>query len=287
MSESKKITPSVGANSSACRRSPANPAGAQVIPTEVGRGHEGDGSRPVEKESPAPRGGEFLGAVFLGVRVARCGVVRWTSHPSPLASPLLAAHRESVRELRRADVRRITGPIGDLPDPELDRFAASLSYPDGFTIPADDFSAYFPPEEIFHPSCLASLASAPLVLDHPSMGRAVDAPDARIIGRCANPRVCRSARFVLCDLYVSDAEAHHAMTSGELADFSCGLVSRSERGKRRVPGIGSFDEIKRNILIDHVALVDIGACGDTRLPSPDERAFFDDENEDGEDGSDD
>lgn len=118
-------------------------------------------------------------------------------------------------------------------------------------------------EEVFRPETLASFNGKSVVNDHPE----VDDPEEEgwdvnpdnwkelTIGVTLNPRRGEGANSdkVLADLLITDKDAIEAVQSGK-REVSCGYDAQYET---LAPGHGR----QRNILGNHVALVDMARCG--------------------------
>lgn len=122
------------------------------------------------------------------------------------------------------------------------------------------------PEEVFKADSLASLQNAPLTDDHPA--EAVTADNAQ---KYARGYVCEAPR----------ADGEHVRTAVLVTDAA--LIKKAQRGKREMsgayncdldftPGVylpagatsgEAYDAIQRNIVYNHVALVDAGRAGPT------------------------
>lgn len=118
-----------------------------------------------------------------------------------------------------------------------------------------------PPDEVFKSDSLDSLQLVPLTMDHPSGG--VDARNARRhqIGAVGQD-VRRDGMHVRSTLAVNDASSIETMESGK-NELSCGYVCRLEMSSGVTPDGEKYDAIQRDIVYDHVAVVDRGRAGPT------------------------
>lgn len=134
----------------------------------------------------------------------------------------------------------------------------SYRQPDGSTR-----REYRPPAEVFAPSHLDALRSAPLTLDHPPETR-VDASTWRriAIGHVGDD-VAESAdrRFVEGSVVVSDARAISAVDAREREQVSIGYDVDLDLTPGVSPEGEAYDAVQRRIRPNHVALVPRGRAG--------------------------
>jgi len=111
------------------------------------------------------------------------------------------------------------------------------------------------PTAVFHPRSVASYAGKPVTLDHP-FGR-VDPGNWRdlAIGSVHDPRPDPDNGVLLADLLFTDQRGIGAVRSGTRA-VSVGYDAEYEP-------IGANRARQRNIVCNHIALVDEGRCGAT------------------------
>ncbi|HSY25082.1 MAG TPA: DUF2213 domain-containing protein [Polyangiaceae bacterium] len=111
---------------------------------------------------------------------------------------------------------------------------------------------YRPPEEVFSPDSLASLAHATLTDDHP--GKVTPDNWRRMtIGHVAgSPQ--RDGKFVAADLHIQHGDAIEKAEGGELADCSCGYDCMFDPTPGVTPEGEKYDGIQRGIRYNHVAL---------------------------------
>ncbi|HEX5034647.1 MAG TPA: DUF2213 domain-containing protein [bacterium] len=126
------------------------------------------------------------------------------------------------------------------------------------------------PDEVFKSDSLSTLAEIPLTNDHPpEMVRADNAKNYSV--GFTSEKVERDDEFVKAGLTVTDAEAIKAMQEGKKVELSCGYSCDIEDA----PGIYQgqhYDAVQRNIVYNHVALVEKGRAGSevrVRLDSED------------------
>jgi uncharacterized protein len=122
-----------------------------------------------------------------------------------------------------------------------------------------------PPEEVFKPESLASLAHATLTDDHPAR---VDATNWRnvAIGQVAGTPV-QDGKFVSGELHINHAPAIKKADNGDLTELSCGYTCRLDPTPGTFDGI-PYDAVQRDIRYNHVAAGPVGwgrAGGEVRM----------------------
>jgi hypothetical protein len=109
-------------------------------------------------------------------------------------------------------------------------------------------------EEVFHPDSLASLAGAPLTVNHPS-GGAVTPKNWRALAKGhVGDDVRQDGKFVSATVRVQDDATAAMIERGDLKEMSCGYTADVEF----TPGTWNgedYDAVQRNIRYNHVALL--------------------------------
>ncbi|VXB24733.1 putative bacteriophage protein [Burkholderia sp. 8Y] len=112
------------------------------------------------------------------------------------------------------------------------------------------------PEEVFRDETLASCIGKPVTLDHPT--DFVDPSNFGALSRGTMFNVRRGAGIaddlIIADLLVTEAEAIRAVQEDGIEEVSLGYEADYEQVS---PGRG----VQRNIVVNHVALVERGRCG--------------------------
>uniref|UniRef100_C6BBT1 Putative bacteriophage protein n=1 Tax=Ralstonia pickettii (strain 12D) TaxID=428406 RepID=C6BBT1_RALP1 len=112
------------------------------------------------------------------------------------------------------------------------------------------------PEEVFRDETLASCVGKPVTLDHPD--DFVGPTNFAALGKGAMLNVRRGSGIeddlMIADLLVTDAEAIKAIQDDGIEEVSLGYEADYEQVS---PGRG----VQRNIVVNHVALVERGRCG--------------------------
>ncbi|MFY3647732.1 DUF2213 domain-containing protein [Achromobacter xylosoxidans] len=111
------------------------------------------------------------------------------------------------------------------------------------------------PEEVFRPETIASFEGKPVTLDHPSDFVTPETWRQLAVGTVQNVRQGQGIEndYLFADLLVTDAQAIEDIRAG-LREVSCGYEADYEQVE---PGRGE----QRNIIGNHVALVERGRCG--------------------------
>ena len=118
---------------------------------------------------------------------------------------------------------------------------------------------YRPPEEAFSPETLASMAALPLTNGHPPEGRVTADNVARAqVGMVANPKregdKLRAMIVITAPDAIADVQAgRRQLSMGYSVDVdpTPGVTPRGER----------YDAVQRNVIANHVAIVDRGRAG--------------------------
>ncbi len=129
------------------------------------------------------------------------------------------------------------------------------------------------PEEVFRDETLASCVGKPVTLDHPT--DFVDPSNFGALSRGTMFNVRRGSGIeddlIIADLLVTEAEAIKAVQEDGIEEVSLGYEADYEQVS---PGRG----VQRNIVVNHVALVERGRCGPRCAigdKEPDEMKTFD------------
>ncbi len=136
-----------------------------------------------------------------------------------------------------------------------------------------------PASEVFHADSLASLADAPVTLDHPEdeNGRRirVNPENFREFSRghlSGPPRVDENK--VAGEIIVNDAEAVAAIAAATHRHVSAGYDTKLDLTPGTDPEFGPYDGVQRHIRYNHIAIVTRGRAGgdvSLRLDSEDEQ----------------
>lgn len=110
-------------------------------------------------------------------------------------------------------------------------------------------------DEVFRPETIASMAGKPITNDHPPEDVSPSNWRQLSLGVAMNPRrgVGIEDDFTIADLLVQDAEAIRMIEEGKV-ELSCGYDANYDL---LGPGLGR----QRDIIYNHLALVDKGRCG--------------------------
>lgn len=114
------------------------------------------------------------------------------------------------------------------------------------------------PEEVFSVASLASLALAPLTLDHPPALLTSETARGASVGAVGTPE--RAGDKVRADVMVTDSAAVAAIESGAKREISCGYLCDLEAKSGTWNG-QQYDVIQRNIRYNHAAIVSKGRAG--------------------------
>ena len=116
-----------------------------------------------------------------------------------------------------------------------------------------------PPEEVFKADSLSSLKEIPLTNDHPPEMVRADNAKTYSVG-FTSEKTERDDSFVKAGITITDADAIKAIQESKKVELSCGYTcdldeeSGSYQGER-------YDAVQRNIVYNHVALVEKGRAG--------------------------
>lgn len=125
----------------------------------------------------------------------------------------------------------------------------------------DPFSivkVYRPADEVFRPSAMDSFAKKPVTINHPWEGVTASNVKEVQVG-FSGERMERDGLFLAGSLRIQDAGAVNRVQRGEgelSAGYTCDITRESGEfeGER-------YDAVQRNIIGNHIALVDAGRCG--------------------------
>jgi uncharacterized protein len=111
-------------------------------------------------------------------------------------------------------------------------------------------------EDVFRPETIASFLGKPVTIDHPSELVGPGNWQSLAVGTVHNVRRGSDIQddLLLADLLITDAAAIQKVRDKELREVSCGYEARYEQ---TAPGRA----IQRDIVGNHVALVERGRCG--------------------------
>lgn len=113
-----------------------------------------------------------------------------------------------------------------------------------------------PADEVFHVDSLASYMSSDVTIEHPAIMVNSETFKSVSVGTAVGPGV-RDGDFVTCDLIIKDKEAIEAIESGKV-QLSAGYTALYDDN---VPEGADYEFIQRDIVINHVALVDRARAG--------------------------
>lgn len=114
-----------------------------------------------------------------------------------------------------------------------------------------------PPDEVFRPDSVASLAAVPLTDDHPA-DMVGTSPGALVRGAVGED-VRRDGDHLRASITVWDADLIAKMKAGK-KQLSCGYTAVLDM----TPGVWKgekYDAVQRDITYDHLAVVDVGRAG--------------------------
>lgn len=116
-----------------------------------------------------------------------------------------------------------------------------------------------PPEEVFKPDSMATLADNAISNDHPPVPLDSDNTKMFQVGHVCSD-VAQMDNFLKCKVVLMDAAAIKLVMSGEKQELSCGYFCDVDP----TPGVWegeAYDSIQRNIRYNHLAIVDKGRAG--------------------------
>lgn len=132
---------------------------------------------------------------------------------------------------------------------------------------------YRPPEEVFSDASLESFALAPLTLGHPSEAVRADNAEQYAVGAVSEV-VWQDGDHVRARLVATSQRALAAIALG-VHELSCGYTCELEFKPGVTPAGEHYDAIQRNIVGNHVALVEKGRAGTARLRADGNEIFCD------------
>ncbi len=115
------------------------------------------------------------------------------------------------------------------------------------------------PEEVFDSGSLAGFEGAPMTNDHPP--DFVDAKNAKQyqVGTVMGKAV-RDGSYVKVSAQITDAATIEALRAGK-TQLSVGYSAEIDNTPGEHPEFGRYDGIQRNIMVNHLAIVDVGRAG--------------------------
>lgn len=125
---------------------------------------------------------------------------------------------------------------------------------DAFSI----IKVYRPADEVFKADALASFSRKPVTVGHPWDGvNASNVKDVQV--GFSGDKMERQGDFMVGDLRIQDAGAVNRVQRGE-GELSAGYSCDVTREAGTFEGV-AYDAVQRNIIGNHIALVDAGRCG--------------------------
>lgn len=120
-----------------------------------------------------------------------------------------------------------------------------------------------PPEEVFHPDALSSMAGKPITDQHPN-GKVTAANYKKLTIGTMLGSGRQDGDNVLADIIIQDAEAIAKAEKGGIRELSLGYSVDLEETPGEYNG-EKYDAIQRRIRVNHLALVPKGRAGNARL----------------------
>lgn len=116
-----------------------------------------------------------------------------------------------------------------------------------------------PPDEVFDASSLNTLSEVPVTNEHPPV--MLDSKNTKkyAVGMVGE-KVDKEAIFVKCRMTVTDQETIDQLENAEKQETSCGYTCTLEENPGEWQG-DAYDAIQRNIVYNHVAIVERGRAG--------------------------
>jgi hypothetical protein len=111
-----------------------------------------------------------------------------------------------------------------------------------------------PPEEVFNPESLASLAGAPLTIGHPRGGVVTASNWSALTKGHVGDSITPDGNFVSAPVRVQDAETCNRVDAGDYPEMSCGYTADMDDTPGEWEG-QKYDCIQRNIRYNHLALL--------------------------------
>lgn len=116
------------------------------------------------------------------------------------------------------------------------------------------------PDEVFKAESMDSLKNKPITIDHPSALLGQDSADASV-GKSGENVINGDNIYLSVDLLIDKPEAVEVIKNGKRS-LSCGYSCDVEQANGRWLGV-EYDAIQRNILYDHISVVEAGRAGET------------------------
>lgn len=145
---------------------------------------------------------------------------------------------------------------------------------------------YRPPEEVFNPESMASLANAPVTFGHPPqsasnpMGHVTPETFREYVRGNVVGGVTRDGDKLAGNLAIQDREAALAVLTTDAKELSCGYRCDFDNTPGTSPEGQPYDRVQRNVRYNHVAIVSDGRAGSEigfRLDSNDNQIVNDSE----------
>jgi len=111
-----------------------------------------------------------------------------------------------------------------------------------------------PDEEVFHADSLATLRSAPVIVDHPVEGLITPNNAKKYAVGWSGEAIERKDSMVSGEVTIMDAQAISDIMAGDLKEISMGYKMRLDRTAGKHPQYGEYDQVQRDIRYNHVAL---------------------------------
>lgn len=124
--------------------------------------------------------------------------------------------------------------------------------------PMSMIRVYRPPEEVFSARSMSSFENAPLTINHPPAG--VTAANWQALAKGEARNIRRVGDKLVADLWVKAKDGIDAVEGGKTA-LSNGYLSDIELVSGSTPTGEPYDAVQRNIVGNHVAIVDKARCG--------------------------
>lgn len=125
--------------------------------------------------------------------------------------------------------------------------------------PHDIVKVYRPADEVFKPESMQSFALKPVTDDHPSEMVTAENFKHLAVGM-SSEKIERDGDYTRATLLITQRDAIAKIENGK-AEISLGYTVDLEIAKGKTPDGTAFDAVQRNILGNHIALVDAGRCG--------------------------
>jgi len=124
--------------------------------------------------------------------------------------------------------------------------------------PFDIINVYRPAEEVFAQKAMDSFSKKPVTIDHPWAGVTASNHKELAVG-FAGEKMERDGQFMAGSLRLTDSDAVNRVQRGE-GELSAGYTCDITRESGNFGGT-NYDAVQRNIIGNHIALVDAGRCG--------------------------